>query len=110
VEVEEELGILQQMQIPDALVDLAVVEEELRMVILKELEGQGHLVDRQQTLNHIGKDILAVVQVHHMLPHIVVAAVAVPVALVPLVVLGHLWELVEQEFKLLLQDHLQLPE
>tara|TARA_A100001201_G_scaffold91980_2_gene80167 strand:- start:81 stop:380 length:300 start_codon:yes stop_codon:yes gene_type:complete len=98
VEVEEELGILQQMQITDALVDLAVVEEELSLVALKELEGQDHLVDRQQTLNPIGKDILAVIQVHHMLPHIVVAAVVVPVEQ-ELTQLVHMWGLVEQVFK-----------
>tara|TARA_B100000085_G_C18443169_1_gene471658 strand:+ start:110 stop:412 length:303 start_codon:yes stop_codon:yes gene_type:complete len=98
VEVEEELGILQQMQIPDALVDLAVVEEELRVVTLKELEGQVHIQVLQQIHNLIDKVMMAVVQVHHILPHIVVAVVVVPVEQeLPQVV--QLWELVEQVFK-----------
>tara|TARA_R100000005_G_scaffold2995_1_gene1851 strand:+ start:441 stop:770 length:330 start_codon:yes stop_codon:yes gene_type:complete len=106
VEAEEELGILQQLQIPDALVDLAVVEEEFLVHILKELGDQVHIQVLHKIHSLIDKVMMVVALAHHMMLHILVVAVAVLVEQ-DLTQLVQVLELVEQVFKLSSQDHLQ---
>tara|TARA_Y100000813_G_C23879739_1_gene219701 strand:+ start:69 stop:317 length:249 start_codon:yes stop_codon:yes gene_type:complete len=77
VEVEEEHMPMHKL----LMVDLVVVEVDS---LAQTLEDQGRLVDHQQTLNHIDKDILAEqlnLDIHN---HFLVVAVVVLVVLVQL--------------------------
>tara|TARA_Y100000004_G_C8771948_1_gene351103 strand:+ start:188 stop:451 length:264 start_codon:yes stop_codon:yes gene_type:complete len=77
--VEEDLGNLVPQQVPQVLVDLVVVEEEFLVHILKELEDQVHTQVLHKIHNLIDKVMTVVILLNHMLPHIVVEAVVVPV-------------------------------
>jgi hypothetical protein len=77
--VEEDLGNLVPQQVPQVLVDLAVVEEEFRVHILKGLGDQVHTQVLHKIHNLIDKVMMVVILAHHTLDHLVVAAEAVPV-------------------------------